>query len=314
MSKGWTMRVLVRRYLQQKRALGYVLRFYDGPLLDFARFADAAAPGQPITTVLAVRWASQPNAAPAYQARRLSLIRNLARFCSAFDARTEVPPAGLLGPGMSRTRPHLYSPAQQRDLLLRARRLPLVFSPLRPFTYEAIFGLLAVTGLRRSELLRLRLTDFDAHAGTLRIARSKFCPERILPLHPSSVRALLRYLRHRRRLLPLGDHLFVGHHGQPIPAGSLQQTFRLLTRDWPSNGARPRPRLHDFRHTFATRHIAAWSRHSSTLAHRLLLLSRYLGHRHFHDTWWYVSADTKALQAAAQCFGRFRHGRSALDR
>jgi len=313
MNKIHTMRDLVQRYLKQKRALGYIFRFYDGPLLDFARFADTTAPGRPITTALGVQWASQSNAAPSYQAKRLSMIRNLAQFCAAFDPHTEVPPHGLLGPSTSRIQPHIYSSAQLRSLLRQARHLSPVFSPLRPCAYETIFGLLAVTGLRRSEVLRLRLSDFDEVAGTLRIARSKFCPERVLPLHSSTVRALKRYLHRRQSLLPLGEHLFVGHHGQPIPAGTLQQTFRLLTRDWRSNGARRRPRLHDFRHTFATHHIAQWSRRSSTLAHRLLLLSRYLGHRHFHDTWWYVSADAQALQAAAQRFARFQHGRSSLD-
>lgn len=310
-----TMRDLARRYLAQKRALGYAFRFYDGPLLDFARFADANAPGRPITTAMAVQWATaRSDTARIYQAKRLSMVRNLARFCLAFDPRTEVPPDGLLGPGTSRIQPHIYSTVQVRELLRRARRLPPIFSPLRPFTYETIFGLLAATGLRRSEVLRLRLKDFDAGAGTLRIARSKFSPERLLPLHSSTVRALQKYLGRRQRLLPFGEHLFVGHRSQPIPAGSLQQTFRLLTRDWTSNGARARPRLHDFRHTFATRRIAAWSQSPSAIAHRLLLLSRYLGHRHFHDTWWYISADPQALRTAGQCFAAFRHGRSSLDR
>ena len=81
-----------------------------------------------------------------------------------------------------------------------------------------------MTGLRRSEVLRLRLTDFDAAAGTLRIGRSKFAPERLLPLHPSTVKVLIRYLKHRQSLLPFGDCLFVGHRGQPIPAGSPHET------------------------------------------------------------------------------------------
>jgi len=313
MNSGPTMQSLVRRYLTQQRALGYELRFYDGPLLDFGRFADHHAKGKPITTDLAVRWATRIEAAAKHHSKRLTLVRNFARFCNAYDPRTEVPPDGLLGPSTSRIKPHIYSNAQIRGLVLAARNLQPVFSPLRPFTYEALIGLLAVTGLRRSEVLRLRLTDFDATAGTLRIAPSKFAPERLLPLHRSTVSALRRYLLRRRQLSPFGDHLFIGHHGQPIPAGSLQQTFRLLVRELHSNGARPRPRIHDLRHSFATRHVAAWSRQEAPLAHRLLLLSRYLGHRHFHDTWWYVSSDAHSLRAASQRFDRFRYGRHRLE-
>jgi integrase len=255
-----SMQQLASRYLAQKRALGYAMRFCDGPLMDFARMIDRSSLGGPITVHAACRWAAAIDAAPSYRAKRLSLVRNFSRFCIAYDPRTQVPPDGLLGPSTQRIRPHIYSTAQIRDLLHNARRLKPVFSPLRSFTYETLIGLLAVTGLRRSEVLRLRLEDFDAQAGTLRIARSKFAPERFLPLHPSTVKALARYLKNRRRLLPFGDYLFVGHRGQPIPAGTLQQTFRQLIRNVPSNGARSRPRIHDLRHSFATRLIATWNR------------------------------------------------------
>jgi integrase len=61
----------------------------------------------------------------------------------------------------------------------------------------------------------------------------------------------------------------------------------------------------DLRHTFATKLIATWVRQKAPVAHRLLLLSRYLGHRHFISTWWYVSSDPSALQSAAEQFRRF---------
>jgi integrase len=314
MNQRMSMQQLASRYLAQKRALGYAMRFCDGPLMDFARMIDRSSLGGPITVHAACRWAAAIDAAPSYRAKRLSLVRNFSRFCIAYDPRTQVPPDGLLGPSTQRIRPHIYSTAQIRDLLHNARRLKPVFSPLRSFTYETLIGLLAVTGLRRSEVLRLRLEDFDAQAGTLRIARSKFAPERFLPLHPSTVKALARYLKNRRRLLPFGDYLFVGHRGQPIPAGTLQQTFRQLIRNVPSNGARSRPRIHDLRHSFATRLIATWNRQARPFAHRLLLLSRYMGHRHFHDTWWYVSSDPHSLRLASNQFDRFRHGRHQLER
>lgn len=314
MNQPMTILKLVRRYLAQKRAMGYALRFYDGPLIDFARTMDRSTPGQPITVQAACRWATAIRAAPTYHARRLSLVRNFARFCLAYDPRTEVPPDGLLGPSPQRIRPHIYSKAQLGTLLHNARRLKPAFSPLRPLTYETLVGLLAVTGLRRSEVIRLRLEDFDAQAGTLRVARSKFAPERLLPLHPSTVKALARYLEQRRLFQPFGQHLFVGHRGQPIAPGSLEQTFRLLVRGVVSTGARPRPRIHDLRHSFATRLIATWHRKALPLAHRLLLLSRYMGHRHFHDTWWYISSDPSSLQLAAKQFHRFRYGRNQIER
>lgn len=78
------------------------------------------------------------------------------------------------------------------------------------------------------------------------------------------------------------------------------------------NGDRVRPRIHDLRHTFATRLIAKWSQQRSPLAHHLLLLCRYLGHQAFEQTFWYVSSDAKAFNRTSQQFNSYCH--SAHDR
>jgi integrase len=309
-----TLRSLVRQYLTHRRAMGYLLLHYDGHLHNFAKFSERVAPGQPVTTALAVKWATSVNASRPHQAKRLSLIRSFARFCAACDPRTQVPPINLLGPRGDRIAPHIFSRPQVRSLMLRARALGTRLSPLRAHTYEAFIGLLASTGLRPGEARRLRLVDFDAGAQTLRIPSVKTSPERILPLHPTTVRALARYIAERQQVCPFGDHLFVGPRGQPLAAPSLPGVFRQIVEEMPSNGARRHPRLQDLRHTFATRHIATWERTAAPLAHRLLLLSRYLGHRSFHDTWWYVSTDPTALRQAADKFDRFRHGRRTFER
>ena len=83
-------------------------------------------------------------------------------------------------------------------------------------------------------------------------------------------------------------------------------TFRRLVRGMVGNGSRPSPRLYDLRHRFATQWIARWSRQSAPLAHRLVLLSRYLGHRYFHDTYWYVQPEPSALKKAATRFEQYR--------
>lgn len=308
-----SMHSLVRQYLHHRRSLGYALLHYDGHLRNFARFVEHVAPGAPLTIALAVEWATSVKALRPHQAKRLSIVRNFARFCSALDPRTQVPPTGLLGPNGDRIPPHIYSRRQVQTLMLRARKLGTRLSPFRAHTYEALLGLLASTGIRPGEARRLRVTDFDAHAGTLRISPVKSSPERVLPLHPTTVRALSRYFSLRQRLCPFGEHLFVGPCGRALAPTSIAPVFREIAGNMPSNGARHRPRLQDFRHTFATRHIAAWDRRSAPLAHRLLLLSRYLGHRTFHDTWWYVSSDPTALRQAADQFERFRHGRKTLE-
>jgi len=308
-----SIRSLVRRYLDHRRALGYQLQYYDGYLKDFAKFSEQTAPGQPLTTALAIKWATRVKASRSHQAKRLSYIRGFARFCLACDPRTQVPSTGLLGPRGDRIKPHIYSRAQIKALMLRAKTLGTRLSPLRPHAYEAMICLLAATGIRPGEARRLQLTDFDPATQTLRIRPIKCSPERVLPLHATTVRALTRYIAVRQQLCPFGDHLFIGPRAQPLAPTALAGVFREVVGQMRSNGARAHPRLQDLRHTFATRHIASWERRSAPLAHRLLLLSRYLGHRSFHDTWWYVSADPTALRQAAAKFDRFRHGRRRFE-
>lgn len=302
---------LARRYLVHRRRLGYELRV-EGPQIEaFARYADRTAPKQPLTRALALCWATLPNTPNRsfYHAKRLECLRGFARFCSVFDSRTEIPSARLIGPAHRRRAPHIYTDGQVRVLLQRAALLPVQYrtDPLRPITYCTLFGLIACTGMRICEALRLNLGDFDAASGTLRVPRAKFSPERVVPLHPSTVAALRDYVSERSRHPASTDRLFLGRGGRALCARTVHSTFRALTGDFVSTGARPRPRIHDFRHTVATRLIARWSRQRSPLGHHLLLLSRYLGHRRFADTFWYVSSDPVALDRVSRLFHAFFH-------
>ncbi|MFA6960685.1 MAG: tyrosine-type recombinase/integrase [Verrucomicrobiota bacterium] len=307
--KPHSISALVRGYIAHRRKMGFGFQGAATQLLNFGRYADRVAPGKPLTNAVAMEWAALPgDNRRGYHGKRLKLVRGFASYCAALDPRTEVPPPGVFGPSSLRSAPHIYSEAEVQLLMDRARRLPCGHAScaLRPHTHEAIIGLLHSTGLRRAELLRLRLRDFDPNAGTLLVPAVKTSPQRLLPLHPSVVAALQRYLELRARLVPFGDHLFVGPQGRPIPATTLNKTFRLLCRGISGNGDRPGPRLVDFRHSFATRLIAEWARDPQPRPHRLLLLSRYMGHKQFNQTWWYVTPDCTALQAAAARFQTYQ--------
>lgn len=295
---------LVRQYLASRRKLGYRMGSAE-LLLDFARFADREAPGKPVTTALAIQWASAiPSVRPATRAGRLGMVRGFARFCASIDSRTQIPDSHLLGPTFQRVRPHLFTPAEIRLILRRTRRLEIRRSHLHPLTYETLIGLLASTGMRPGEALRLQWRDLDVDQCTLRIGRCKFSPERVIALHPTTVRALQRYHRKRQAYFPRGETLFVGTTGRPLSARRTERVFHRLTRDLISRSKRRSLRLMDFRHTFASQRISDWSRQGQPVAHHLLLLARYLGHRTFNSTWWYVSSDPNALRNASD---RFRH-------
>jgi integrase len=299
---------LAEQYLAHRRKLGFTLSSQGRHVIGFAQFADRVAHGQPLKTSLVLQWASQPKSQyRGYLAARLTAIRNFARYCATIDPRSEVPAARLLGPMYQRRTPHIYPSGEISVILRCARALPTDHSVLHARTYETMIGLIAATGLRPSEAVRLRLIDFDPPAALLRVLPAKTSPLRCLPLHPSTVRALQDYQRVRWQAFPFGERFFVGLHGWPVQLHQLEHVFKRLARSVSPNGARPAPRLMDLRHTFATKLIAQWVRQKAPVAHRLLLLSRYLGHRHFISTWWYVSSDPTALRSAGEQFRRF-HG------
>lgn len=297
---------LVKAYLAHRRSLGFAL-VKDHVLLPlFARFHQRTAPGQPLRTDVILKWATQPGTGNRnYYVKRLAIVRSFAKYCAAFEPRTQIPDYRLLGRGYQRITPHIYSQNEIRLILQRARGFGTYRFPLGPRTAETLLGLIACSGLRIGEALRLRCDDFDPVAGTLRVRASKFSPERLLPLHSSTQAALQNYLRARQRAEPRCDHFFVNRFGLPLRWYSAHRMFRRASADITAKGAHARPRIHDLRHTFATRHIARWNQDKAPVAHHLLLLSRYLGHQSFSETWWYVSANPKTLQQASRRFEQF---------
>ena len=300
------MKALVRRYLAHRQGFGYRLKTQRFDLAAFARYADRVSPDQPLTVSLALRWARRGTVLPVTVANRLSTIRGLARFCSAFDPRVQVPPKRLTHSPVRRRAPHIFTNAQLKLIFERTRRLsPWSTNPLRSLTYQTLIGLIACTGLRLGEALRLQDENFDPVAGTLRIPAVKCSPGRLLPLHPSTVRVLKHYHSKRKRLFPTATRFFVGPVGRPLETSSVDRTFRRLIRGIQCNGARHNIRLYDLRHTLATKLIGRWSRQPIPLAHRLVMLSEYLGHKYFHHTYWYVQHQRTTLQAAAVRFERY---------
>jgi integrase len=303
---------LGRRYVKHRRMLGYTLS-NAGSLMAFANFIDRMAPGQPVTTARALEWVTAvPSRKLTTQVGLLSTIRGFARYCAVLDPRTQIPGRHLLGPGYTRLRPHIYTPQQTRLILRRARTLTTHLGPLHPMTYETLIGLIACTGMRFGEARRLNLTDFDDD-GALRIARFKASPQRIIPLHATTVRALQRYVRTRRRCFPFSDSLFVGVTGKPLRNSRVEAIFNRLVSGLSATGDRARPRMSDFRHSFASGWITEWSRQSNPISHHLLLLARYLGHQNFSSTWWYVSSDPRSLRTAANTFLHFHEASTSLS-
>lgn len=298
---------LVEEYLAVRRGLGFALETPAWLLRDFARYADAVGHQGPLTTELAVRWAlCSRSSDPAQAVRRLSAVRQFARYRALLDPATEVPPPGLLGRLPRRKQPHIYSDAELAALLyqaslLRPRR------GLRPRTYVAFFSLLACTGLRLSEACRLVSEDVDLDAGVLTVREGKFRKARLVPLHPSTTEALARYAADRDACCEGSGCFFRTERTPALRKEAVEKTFgRVRQRlGWTAQGRARQPRIHDLRHSFAVRRLLRWYEEGADLERKLLALSTYLGHAKVSDTYWYLTGVPELMAIAAHRFERF---------
>ncbi len=303
-----SMTTKVNRYLAFRRGLGFQLRIEGGMLHHFGRFADVSGHRGPLTIELALRWSRLPSSGdPLYWARRLEVVRCLARYLAAIEPGTEIPPRGLLGAAHRRTTPHVYSEVEVAALLMEAGRLGPP-TGLRPRTYVTLIGLLTSTGLRISEALRLLRSDFDNDRGVLTIRQTKFGKSRFVPLHATTQAALLEYARRRDRLVPAlqCENYFVSDRGLELPYSTVRTVFRKLCNRLGLYGPGPRrPRLHDLRHTFTCRRLERWYDAGIDIQHAIASLSVYLGHAKVTDTYWYLTATPDLMARAAKRFERF---------
>ena len=249
-----TLRKAVREYIDMRRNLGFKLHEAGRGLIDFVRFLERHHASY-ITQALALAWAQEPaNVQPTYWARRLGFVRGFARYRSATDPRTQIPPAGLLPFQPKRARPYLYSDEEIRSLLRAALQMPYRYErgKLRPWIFHCLFGLLSVSGLRISEARNLKLQDVDLKAAVLTIRGAKFGKSRLVPLHPSTCAVLANYIARRQRHWAgraVSPYLFVSSRGNRLDGGGIHRTFYALSRQIGLRSASDRrgPRLHDMR-------------------------------------------------------------------
>lgn len=296
-----TLTEAVKDYLCLRRSLGFRLVQAERLLHEFAAFMEhQEAPF--ITTERTLEWALRPaKAQPSYWAKRLTAVRLFARYRSATDPRTEVPPGGMLRSRPKRANPYLYTEDDISRLMKAATALPPP-SGLRGRSYCCLLGLLAVTGMRIGEALALCSNDVDLHQGLLTIRSTKFGKSRLVPLHTSTQSALLAYARQRDTYLghDTPGRFFVSERGRPLVAATVRRTFRGLCRQIGLHGSAcsDEPRLHHFRHRFATETLLQWYRSGEDVERRLPVLSTFLGHARVSDTYWYLSARPELMHHA----------------
>jgi integrase/recombinase XerD len=235
----------VEEYLRLRRALGFRLRLEGCRLPQFADYLEQHGAAT-ITTAHAIAWAQlRQGVHPVTWAHRLSAVRGFAAWLRAIDPATEILPRGVFPRPARRPGPFIFSDDGITRLVTACGSLR---PSVRAATCTALFGLVAVTGVRIGEALAVPAGGIDLDAGLLTAAPAKSRRERVLPLHPATVAALADYGALRSRTYPEAATFFVSTRGTVLCCHPVLVAFRQACA---AAGIPGRARIHDLRHSLA---------------------------------------------------------------
>ena len=300
---NWTS--LVESYLTHKRRLGYSLVSEGYYLHDFALYAEQQK-DKALTVTLALQWANlAPSGSDIAIARRFSILRPFSCYLSNIGYDSAILPAHFVGPTHRRLPPYIFSELEIVQLMDATNHLYPV-SGLRPITMKVFIGLLASTGLRPGEAVRLMSQDIDLNRCEITIHNSKGWKQRVVPLSLSTAEVLKAYTKRRYCMGPLHltDAFFKLDYQRSFTIRSADYAFGLLRESIglsiKLNGRYPR--LYDLRHTFVCRRIISWYQEGVDVDARIAQLAHYLGHKNVSDTYWYMTAIPELMTCAGKRF------------
>jgi integrase/recombinase XerD len=299
----------ITRYLALKQALGRKYASERMVLAHLDRFLEAH--GTEISAETFTLWCSTiAHLSPGVRRHWMRVARNLCLYRKRSEPACFVPdPSTFPLPHVLR-RPYLFTERDIARLLRSADDLrPASTSPLRREVFRLAVVLLYTAGLRRGELVRLTLADYDPAERTLMIRASKFHKSRLVPLSIDAAREMDAYLVARWRLphaveTPLlcnsrdGLHRYTG-------AGLAQGLRQLFRRAGIRTATGALPRVHDLRHAFAHGALLRWYRAGIDVQAKLPALATYMGHVSVVSTQYYLSFLEPFAEAASERFAQY---------
>ncbi len=192
-----------------------------------------------------IHWLTQKKLSPRSRARVLATIKTFFRFL-ILSQRLETSPAVLIEtPRFPKKLPQVLSLEEVERLLEQ----PDTTHP-RGLRDKAMLELLYATGLRVSELVRLKLNQLNLEVGYISVI-GKGAKERLVPVGRQAQQALTQYLKKGRAALlkKPSSYLFIGYRGRPL----TRQGFWEIIKKYAIKAGINKPiSPHTLRHSFAT--------------------------------------------------------------
>ena len=301
----------LRRFVELKQGLGRIYRTEVAVLRHWDVFLHRHYPrAAKIRPEMFARWTKTLGSLTSTGSRNCQrVVRNFLLFHARDHSGTFIPdrltfpkPAPVLSP-------RLVSEAEMSRVLAVAGQLPpSAENPLHAETVRIGFVLLFCCGLRRGELLRLRLGDIQEEQSVLHIRLSKFHKSRLVPLSVSVTLELREYLQKRRQKeLPMAPEAFLMWSRQRSPEAYSATRLGVLWRQVSVsagvlNARGHPPRLHDLRHSCAVSALQRWYAQGADVQAKLPHLAAYLGHVNAASTHHYLKLTPELGQAASLRF------------
>ena len=308
---------VIAQYVALRRALGYRFDFEQSVLASLDTFL--ATEGTELSAETFSRWCyTQRHHVSGIRRKQMQTVRRFALYYQRHEPTCFIPDPLLFPSAHQPVRPYLFTHGEVAKLLAVAGELtPSRDNPIRAEVFVQALALLYTTGVRRGELLRLTIGDYDPRGRTLLVRDSKFHKSRLLPLSTDGVLVVDRYIGARRTWhLPLTPEIPLiwnrrGGSRAYTPTGFVQVVNELFKRAEVRKPNGRFPRIHDFRHTFAVHALLRWYRAGADVQVNLPLLAMYMGHVSIISTQYYLQL-TEPLRSSAsvrfadECAGLIR--------
>lgn len=277
------------RYLEhEKRFSPHTLTAYRTDLEQFLQFLDHTFDIQSPTEVTHTQvrsWTVEllnEGKSTSSINRKLSTLKTFYRFLQRRHNLDSNPMLKVLSPKTGKRLPHVVR-ADELDTLFEQVKFPVDFVGQRD---RVLLELLYNTGMRRSELINLKIEDLDFSQNVLKVL-GKGNKERLIPFGQGLAKLVLAYIELRRQTFGESEfpHLLLTKHGKPLyPKAAYNIVRKYLSAVSTVEKKSP----HVLRHSFAT--------HLSDNGADLNAIKALLGHANLAATQIYTHNSIEKLK------------------
>lgn len=224
------------------------------------------------------------------QARIISGVKAFYKYLLLEDAITDDPSELLEGPKLSRKIPDVLN-YEEITLIFNAIDLSEDFGHRNRAMLETLYA----SGLRVSELIDLRLSNYFPDVGFIRVI-GKNNKERIVPIGETAIDQINFYLKHYRSKMNniqkgYEDHVFLNRRGKML---TRVMVFTIIKNACVQAGIKKKVSPHTFRHSFATHLVEGGA--------DLRAVQEMLGHESITTTEIYTHLDNQYLRDVMMTF------------